>query len=264
MGMERLILDTNSLHSLAEAKKPDNRHKAFILGHTVLEEVENLEELLFQWNAGNSNDNLFDFGLDGWDEAGIPARYVVIDRHDKHYPLIFDKGRLREESRPQSKRTDSAFLERMAQRMANVFICKQRILNVLGLPGLGPQRPAQYVEFMKFILEKQLTLDALGMGRKRHDLVEAIRSEAASCFNHHWNAVKVACFCYAALLLEPDGIGKKTRAEFFDQTRRNVFGDTWLIQNTLWLNARVLSHDEAVKRMVEYLGVPEITVRGMA
>jgi hypothetical protein len=55
-------------------------------------------------------------------------------------------------------------------------------------------------------------------------------------------------------------IGVKTRDEFCDPNRRNVFGDTRLIQNALWLKARILSNDGAVKRMVEYLGLPEISV----
>jgi hypothetical protein len=41
---------------------------------------------------------------------------------------------------------------------------------------------------------------------------------------------------------------------------RNVFGDTGLIQNALILKARILSKDNAVKRMVKFFAIPEIIV----
>jgi hypothetical protein len=74
--------------------------------------------------------------------------------------------------------------------------------------------------------------------------------------------------CYAALLMEDDAIGKKTRDEFnlvdgAGNPKRNLFGDTRLIQNALWLKSRIISSDGAVTRMASYLGVPEITIVGM-
>lgn len=267
MGMERLLLDSNTLSQLREAGKPENGNKAFILGQTVMDEADNLKEILFKWNAGNSNHNVFDFGLDGLGASGSLVPELIIDRHDSHYELIFDKALLRKESRPGARRTDREFLERREQRMGGVLDLKRRILNMIGLPGAGPMPPVQHMSFMKFVLEKQLQADASGMARKRSWLVEFARSKAPGCFKNYAGACDAAVLCYTALLLEQhaeDAVGKKTRDEFFDPSRLNVFGDTRLIQNALWLRASILSNDGAVRRMVQYLGVPEITVRGTA
>src|SRR5437016_5744752 len=43
MGMERYIVDSNLPGSVDNAKKPENRNKAFILGQTFTDEQENLE-----------------------------------------------------------------------------------------------------------------------------------------------------------------------------------------------------------------------------
>ena len=242
MGMERFLLDTNSLGSLAEAKRPENHNKAFVLGETVADEVENLEALLFGRNVDNSNNNLFCFGFVGRDASGLPEPYLIIDRLDSHHRLIFNKQGLRDESRERAKRTDIEFLDRERERMAKVSGLKRCILEMLQLSDVASLPPSQFTE------------------RKKSQLVQVLRSEAPTSFNNYYNGVRVACLCYAALLLEQDEIGEKTRKEFTDPTRRNLFGDTRIIQNALWLKASILSNDRAVKRMVEYLSLPEISV----
>jgi hypothetical protein len=245
MRMDRYIIDSNLLGSISDAKKPENRNKAFILGQTVADEVENLERLLFGRNVDNANNNLFVFGFVGPDASPLPAPYLMINRLDSNYWLIFDKKGLREESRQRVKRMqdDPEFIERERKNTSDVFQFKGTILNeILRWPDITSLPPVEFTE------------------RKKAQLVGTIRSKAAGCFANYANACEIASFCYAALLLEPDMIGVKTRDEFCDPNRRNVFGDTRLIQNALWLKARILSNDGAVKRMVEYLGLPEISV----
>jgi hypothetical protein len=163
-----------------------------------------------------------------------------------------DENRLLAASSSPPKRLKNADLIEWEQNhFNNVSDLKNRILNdILRLPDVTSLPPVEFTD-------------------KWTQLIQVIRAKASSCFLHYWNAAKVSEFCYAALLLEPDGVGKKTREEFSSQDeasnpKRNVFGDTRLIQNALWLNARILSNDRAVMRMVEYLGLPEITVRGIA
>jgi hypothetical protein len=62
--------------------------------------------------------------------------------------------------------------------------------------------------------------------------------------------------------LELDDVGNKTRQEFNETDRPNVFGDIRLFQNALWLKSRIISNDAAVRRMAEYAAMPEITVTG--
>ena len=76
--------------------------------------------------------------------------------------------------------------------------------------------------------------------------------------------MNIAGLCYAALLLERDDIGKKTRSEFSAPNRRNLLGDVLLFRDALWFKARILSNDRAVARMAEYVAIPEIKVTGMA
>jgi hypothetical protein len=246
--MERYIIDSNLLGSVCDAKEPKNRDKAFILGQTAEEETDNLEALLFGQNVDNSNNNLFIFGLVGPDASGLPAPYLTIDRLDSHHQRIFNTKGLQKESRQRVKRMldDMEFIERERKGMADVLHFKEIILKeILRWPDITRLPPIEFNEC------------------KKVQLIEMIRAKAPSCFTNYSNAVCVASLCYAALLLEPDKIGVKTRNEFCEPNRRNVFGDTRLIQNALWLNARILSNDGAVTRMVEYLGLSEVTVANL-
>ena len=129
--------------------------------------------------------------------------------------------------------------------MASVLDLKQRILTTLNLSGVANLPSIDETEW------------------KKAKIIQIVQSKAPSCFKDYWKAAEVASHCYAALLLERDEVGEKTRSEFNDPRRRNVFGDTRLVQNALWLNSRILSNDKAVGRMVEYLALPEIKVTGM-
>ena len=250
MRMERYLADSNLPGLLGEAKRPENRNKAFILGQTFTDERENLKDTLFGPKADNSNNNLFTFGYIGWNKIQhLPTPCLAIHRLDAYYRPMMDEGRLRAASRSSATgvKQDADFTERERDHFDFVSDLKSRILNaILHLPDVTSLPPVEFTE------------------RKKAQLIQIVHSKASGCFLHYWNAVEVSSLCYAALLLEPDGVGKKTREEFnfkdeAGNPKRNVFGDTRLIQNALWLNARILSNDRAVRRMVEYLGLPEIT-----
>jgi hypothetical protein len=251
MRMERYLADSNQPGLVGEARKPENRNKAFILGQTFTDERENLRDTLFGPKADNSNNNLFTFGYLGRSRIQhYPTPCLVIHRLDVYYRSMMDENRLRAASRSPAKRTtqDADFIERERDHVGYVSDMKHRILNdILHLSDVTSLPPVEFTE------------------RKKAQLMQIIRSKASGCFLHYWNAVEVSSLCYAALLMERDGVGEKTRKElsFQDEAgnlRRNVFGDTRLIQNALWLNARILSNDRALGRMAEYLRLPEITV----
>lgn len=250
MGMERYIVDSNLPGSVHDAKKPENRNKAFILGQTFTDERENLEDALLGSNADNSNNNLFDFGYVGEEITWLPTPCLMINRLDAHQRITFDTKGLRMESRSREKRRkdDPEFIEMEQEQARNILGMKNLVLQKLSLSNIKCLPPAPFRE------------------RKRLKLIEVVRENAQNCFKNYTMGVEVATLCYAALLLEPDEdrVGKKTRKEFQEAGRRNVFGDTRLIQNALWLKARILSDDGAVKRMVEYLDLPEIAVPEIA
>jgi hypothetical protein len=250
LGMDRYLVDSNLPGILAEAKKPENRNKAFILGQTFTDERENLKDALFGPNADNSNNNLFTFGYIGRNKVQhLPTPCLVINRLDPYFRKTMDEGRLKAESRLSAKRIkdDVEFGERERGHFDYVSDFQHRILSILSLPDFSTLPPPDFAE-------------------RKAQLIAAIRSKVPGCSTRYWRAVEVSSLCYAALLLEPDSVGRKARGEFCfrDATgnpKRNVFGDTRLIQNALWLNARILSNDRAVERMVNYLGLPEITVK---
>ena len=241
----RFVVDSNSRWK-EEASKVENRNKAFIVGETVTDESDDLKGNLFGKKVDASNNNLFHFGMVA---EGPRPPYLQIDRHDEFYPLIFDKQRLRMESQPREKRTDAEFFERERDHMQKVEGAKQVILGKLGLAVV--------------LQAELLPLNELRQ-KVKAQIVELIRSQAPSCVSRYMPAAEIAMLCYAALLLEEDEIGTKTRNEFHDATRRNVLGDTRLIQNALWFNARILSSDGAVTRMAEYIAMPNIKVAGLA
>ena len=252
LGMERYLIDSNLPGIVTEAKRPENRNKAFILGQTFTDERENFKDTLFGPKVDNSNNNLFTFGYVGRNKVQyLPTPCLAIHRLDAYYRQMMDEDRLRAASRPSANRIkgDMGFIESERDHFEHVADLKRLILNdILSLSDISSLPPAEVTE------------------RKKAKLIENIRSKAPGCFLRYWKAVEVSSLCYAALLLEPDSVGEKTRGEFGfrDATgipRRNVFGDARLVQNALWLNAQILSNDRAVKWMVDYLGLPEITVK---
>jgi hypothetical protein len=234
--MERYLVDSNYPWKCA-ASKAEHRNKAFIVGQTVTEEEDNLESIFFGPGTDASNDNLFGFGLDEFN--GVYR--LLIERFDTAFPSIFDKKKLAEESEQRAKRTDAASLRREVGHKVSVAQLKERIAHILAYPNLENRPPLELKQWQKT------------------EIVAIIRRNSPNCLRNYHAAYDVAELCYAALLLEDDKVGQKTRQEFRNPNKRNVFGDTRLIQNALWLGSNILSRDNAVKRMVEYIGSRRIT-----
>lgn len=236
ISMKRFVVDSNSPWK-REAAKPENFDKAFVVGETAMDEPDNLKGVLFSRLIDTSNNNLFSFGQNNL--GTVP--FYEISRFDEHHRAIFDEKRLDEESKPRAGRTDAEFVQREMENMAAVDDLRRFILSGLELARLTRLPAPSLTE------------------PKRLRLLEMIRKLAPLCPHSFWNSIRVATFCYAVLLLERDDIGGKTRREFNDLTNRNVFGDTRLLQNALWLNSHILSSDRAVKRMTEYINLSDVT-----
>jgi hypothetical protein len=251
IGKERFMVDSNS-HWKSEAAKPENKHKAFIIGDTVLDEPDDFKGNLFGRKVNWRNNNIFLFGITNPKEVppykDAPP-YLTIERYDAYLRKIADEEKLKRDSRPREKRTDAEFLAHEAKHMANVSGMKQAIAEKLEM--------AMRSQFIN-----ATSLDNLEE-RAKSKIIQLIGLSARNCFQNYVIAADVAEFCYAALLLESDDVGEKTWKEF-NGTGRNIFGDTRLIQNALWFKSRILSDDRAVGRMAEYIGLPEMTVTGMA
>jgi len=250
MKMQRYLIDSNLSDPLRDAAKPENKNKAFILGQTYTDEQDNLKAALLKWD--NSNNNLFDFGYMEEPIGGFPTPCVMINRLDAHQPLTFNMEKMRLESRPHEKKLkdDPKYVVRHKKHLEAVNDLKSRILAFhLCLENLDPLPSPEF------------------MAGCNKELIETIRHRAPSAFKDYEVAWEVATMCHAALLMEPKDnlVARKTREEFsreegIGNPKRNLFGDTRLIQNALWLNSRIISKDGAVKRMASYLGVPGITV----
>jgi hypothetical protein len=232
--MKRYVVDGNSPWK-QEASKPENCDKAFVAGETALEEPDNLKGQLFSRHIDVCNDNLFIFGLNGL--LSVPVYELA--RFDEYHWAIYNHKSLDDDSQPRTGRVDA--IER--QHMFNVQHLREFILGILELrfEDLTRLPPPAITE------------------PKKAALLQRVRDFAPFTFKNHRASYEVATMCYAALLLERDEIGRKTRREFQDLTNRNVFGDTRLIQNALWLAANLFSYDKAVGRMVQYLNLPEVS-----
>lgn len=237
--MRCFVVDTNSSWK-CEAAKPENFDKAFILGETLIEEPDNLKGIFFNAKTDITNNNLFRFGQT---EIG-ECHFYELARLDAQHHLIYDERGLELESMPRKNRTDTGFLAREKELKRKRECLKEFILTTLKLTNV-----------------KTLPSPAVVLSIQA-SLLPVIREKAPHCFRNFANSSQVATFCYAMLLLESGDIGSKTRREFNDSNNRNVFGDTRLVQNALWLNAHILSNDKAVRKMVGYLNLPGITVSG--
>jgi hypothetical protein len=238
-GMRRYMIDTNA-ESIAksEASKPENFDKAFIIGQTLMDERDDLMKLLFDSRTDISNNNLFTFGMNEFSGR----RFLTLARLDEYHRSTFDEQKLADESRRSATKTDAKSIARKQARMEDIRSMKDSLVKNLELPSVKNRPAAAIAE------------------QKKASLLRAIRANAPSCLLNYWNSVDVACKCYAVLLLERDDIGDKTRSEFNKAENPNVFGDARVVQNALCLSSHILSRDKGVKRMVEYIGLPEISV----
>ena len=233
MKMERYMPDCNSLNCLDDAKRPENRNRAFILWNTIWEEQANLEALV---RLKSPHDNLFTIEFIAEDE--VPFHRIVIHRMDEFYPLIMDRRRLKRESCRRNQ-------ERERDHMLRVQQFRKTIRD--------------------FLIGLDVTMAGHSMFLKQAFVQDRIRSLVPGCFKNYGRCCDIAMYCYAALLLGymDTKVWRKSWGEFNDDVNPNVFGDTSLLQNALWLHSRIISNDNALKKMVGYTSVPCLKVTGM-
>jgi hypothetical protein len=237
MQRERFLCDSNSSWK-NEAGKTGNQSKAFIIPHTALDEPDDVHGNLFGKKVNNSNENIF-FFTTAPPQVGF---CLAIERYDSLLKRISPKE-LKQASRERLKKTE--FVESERERMAQVQRERGNILSCLEMADIANLPPVEVTE------------------QKKSDIINYIHSASAGCFRDYRSSMNIAGLCYAALLLERDDVGKKTRDEFSAPNRRNLLGDVLLLRDALWFKARILSNDGAVRRMAEYVAIPEIKVTGM-
>jgi hypothetical protein len=226
---ECYVVDTNS-NWKAESRKPENREKAFILPRTLSDEEADIKGLFFGPKVETTNNNLFILGVDHTEDEPV----IAIERLDRFYRSIMDESSLLEESRPRGLRTDAKFLNRERRWMEIIQQEKQAILLILGVRDIS-----------KLAMPKD-------MSEKRTQLLAFIRREAPKCRADFVRSIGVARHCYALLLIED----RQIRTEFSKPDYRNVLGDTFVLHNALFLQAKILSGDKPLKRMASYAGRP--------
>ncbi len=239
MQRERFVCDSNPSWK-DEAGKTGNQSKAFIISHTALDEPDDVHGNLLGKKVNNRNENIFFFTT-----APLQVGFcLAIERYDSLLKRISPKE-LKQASRERLKKTDAKYLESERDRMAQVRNEKENILSCLEMTNIANLPPVEVTE------------------QKKSEIIKYIHSASAGCFRDYRSSMNIAGLCYAALLLERDNVGKKTRDEFSTPNRRNLLGDVLLLRDALWFKARILSNDGAVRRMAEYVAIPEIKVTGI-
>jgi len=237
---ERYVCDSNSFWK-SESAKDCNQSKVFIVPHTALDEPEDVHGNLFGKKVDIRNENIFFFTAAPY-QGGL---CLAIEQYNADFCKRFSAEKLKQVSRERIKKTDLKYQESERELLGQVRMEKENILSFLNIPT---------IESLPSLKDSE---------QVKSGIINHVRKAGVKCFQDYRNAMNVAGLCYAALLLEPDDVGKKTRNEFSDPNRRNLFGDTLLFRDALWFNARILSNDRAVTRMVEYVELPGITVTGI-
>jgi hypothetical protein len=241
MQRERFVCDTNSFWK-EESGKSSNQSKVFIIPHTTLDENDDVHGNIFGKKVDSKYRNIFFF-------SALPPQVglgLAIERYDSQFIKRFSPDKFRQASRERLNKSDANYLKAERERMTQVLEQKKKILSLVELENVENLPPAAVTE------------------RRKSGAIRYVRREALKCFSDYSRSMNLAAICYAALLLERDAIGEKTRKEFSDQNRRNVFGDVLLFRDALWFKSRILSNDRAIVRMSEYVAtMPEIKVTGI-
>ena len=236
---ERFVCDSNSFWK-EEATKLSNQSKAFIIPFTTLDEADDIRGNLFGKKVNADNGNIFFFSTIPI-EAGLG---LAIERYDSEFIKRFP-DKFRQASQERLMKTDAKYLEVERERIAQVQRQKENILSSLKMVEPVSLPPVEFAE------------------REKLDRIKYIRSVSGRCFRDYSLSMNIVGLCCSALLLEQDDVGKKTRDDFNTPKKRNLFGDTLLVRDALWLNARILSSDRGVERIAAYVALPDIKVCGI-
>ena len=225
---QRFLVDSN-FDWKRESAKLEHKDKAFIVGKTVVDEHKNFKGLFFSPSVSLENKNVFILSPFSFNNQFV----VRLERLDEYFRYGFDEHALDESSKPRSTRADSKSAEYHAMFKAGVEHERKAILLLFGIGDIKElAEPSQ-------------------LGILRQQFREFIRLESPNCSGRYIYAAGVARHCYALLLAEV----RRMRSEFAESEYLNVFGDTRIIQNALFLQSAILSNDGAVKRMARYAGL---------
>jgi hypothetical protein len=227
----RFVID-NNIPWFKLSKMPEHVDSAFVLG-TTLDHESSPPRLLLEDSCGNPKicQNVFQFGMKTEVIAnGNAIRYLIISRLDAHSTVSLNMNLLRQIDHPCGGSTNWNRTKSIAEE-------KEKILSLLSI---------KRIEQVTQLPDRQT---------KDEHLRLCIERKKPESFKRFWGSDDVARFAYCRLLLEWDRISKEARKEFADANYPNVFGDLHLIQNALFFNAGLASHDKAVKRMATFCGL---------
>lgn len=172
---------------------------------------------MFGWKSPTPKDILF----------GYPTPLLVISRLDEHLTKILDMDGLR-------KFDQQAKGKAKWDTSTSIADEKSKVLGLLGVS----------------LIEE--IADPKARSVKDQALKISIEQKRNQCFKDFWISNDVSRYAYSRLLLA----SRKARNEFADFDYPNVFGDSHLVQNALFLNAGILSKDKGVKQMAKFCGLP--------
>jgi hypothetical protein len=231
LSRKRYIVDRNTNESWqTTAAKSANQDKAFILGKTMSDEEYNIKSLFFGKKVQKEKGNLFVLGMADWEDCNA----ICLERIDEYFRSVFDPQSLKSVSSEGGRGADERFLKWERNRREIIEHERQAILLLLGVKAVS-----------------ELGLPA-ALACKMSSLASFIRNNARQCLGNWRLSGYVARHCYAMLLAENF---PQIRCEFAEADYLNVFGDTLIVHNALFMEAGILSNDGALKRMAGFCGL---------
>jgi hypothetical protein len=220
------VVDSN-IDWLSISGRATASRTGFVLGTTFDKEVYRLQAI-FQRPTGErkTRENVFLFGMNFPSDrdvlGGIREPYLMMSLLDKNFLDWVDIEGVRNFDSMRAK-WDTNYSVRASKGKA------LSLLKIQAIDELG--RPSQHLQ-----------LD--------DSLKATIERERPQCPLDFWRSEEVAMHAFARLLIR----SQRARNEFTSEGP-NLFGDEQLIQNALFLGAKILSKDNNVHTMAGYCGV---------
>ena len=172
-------------------------------------------------------DNVFRFGLQGPTKddiaSGIDMVRLILAKQDPFASQVMNM----EGMRAFTKVTTESDLKRLHD-------LKSEFLERIGVTSQGELH------------------DFTGTRANDTRLADSLTSMLPMCFQDFATSAEAADLAYSRLLLTKGEEGRKARTDFSALDKVNLFGDSLLIQNALFLNADILSLDKGVKKMAGF------------
>lgn len=236
--LDAYVIDTNS-----EWKKECKAHpeKAFVMSPSLSRENENTRELILDIRRAKLG-NIFSVGID------MRIKSVIVERIDEPFRHAFDIPKLSEASRGKG----DALTRQKAQNWKTIEIEKRLIIDHIGLAFLFAE--ILNSPFLNAYRESDKASD-LPAPDKVPKVMELLKSDIKrrlpQCRYDIGKSKIAAEACYATLLMEE----KQIRAEFDEPNYAHVFGDMYIVQTALYLNAKILTKDKPLTKMAGYAGI---------